>query len=63
MKKTNMIIYNKDKEISSIYKNGKVISLIYKGATLLWEAINSCFGKGYWLNIKPWNNKDGWRLN
>lgn len=53
-----------------IYKNGKelnvnlskvVITSLHKGSILIWEAINSCFGKGFWVNQKPWINKDGWK--
>ena len=46
----------------AVLKNKAVVS-IYLGAKLIWEAINSCFGKGYWINNKPWNNKDKWRDN
>lgn len=49
------------KEISIIYVTGKAISMVRKGGRLAWEAINSCFGKGRWVNLKPWINKDGWK--
>lgn len=56
-----MSIFNNNKEIISVFTKNKTIVSIYKGTKLLWEAINSCFGKGFWINIKPWNNKDGWK--
>lgn len=28
---------------------------------IVWQAIRSCFGAGYWLNDKPWLNDDGWK--
>ena len=34
---------------------------IYRGAQLVWTAIKSCFGAGYWVNTKPWLNNEGWK--
>ena len=58
-----MAIYARLKEISSIYHNNKTITAIYKGANLLWEAVTSCFGKGYWVKTSSWSNVDGWKNN
>jgi hypothetical protein len=55
--------YFKNKEIASVYKKDKAIAAIYKGARLVWEAVRSCFGKGYWINTYPWSNEDGWKNN
>lgn len=55
------MIHKENKEISAIYYAGKAISVVYKGSRLVWEAIKSCFGKGYWINDKPWKNKDSWK--
>lgn len=55
------MLYKTGKEITSIFRGNKAIASIYKGTTLLWEAINSCFGKGFWVNLKPWSNIDGWK--
>lgn len=55
------MIYKNGKEITSIHIGGKAVTAVYKGAKLVWEAINSCFGKGFWINKKSWNNKDGWK--
>lgn len=42
------------------YLSKKTLFVIYKGAVVVWEAIKSCFGRGFWTNIQPWSNKDGW---
>lgn len=55
-----MAIFFKGKEITGVYHGSKAISAIYKGATLVWEAVRSCFGKGFWMNNMPWNNGDKW---
>lgn len=55
--------YFKDKEFSAVYYGTKIITAIYKGAVLVWEAIRSCFGKGFWVNSAPWKNEDGWKNN
>ena len=52
-----------NKEIVSIIKNNKVVLEIYKNAQLVWQAIRSCFGKGFWANDKPWINDDGFKNN
>ena len=42
-----------------------VVSEVYNitedGAKLVWIAIRSCFGAGYWVNDKPWLNTEGWK--
>ena len=58
-----MGIYKKRKEIEEIYYGKIPITEIYQGAKLVWEAIRSCFGKGFWVKDAPWNNTDGWRNN
>ena len=39
------------------------IAYIYKGATLVWQMIRSCFGNGFWINLKPWLNDNAWKNN
>ena len=56
-----MSIYISKKEINQIFYNNKAIMVLYRGTVIVWEAINSCFGRGYWLNSKGWVNKDSWR--
>lgn len=55
------MINKNGKEIADVRINDRIIDTIYKGAALVWEAIRSCFGKGFWINDKPWNNNDGWK--
>ncbi len=46
---------------SQEYFAGHAIAAVYKGLRLVWTAVRSCFGKGYWINEKPWINDDAWR--
>lgn len=39
----------------------QVVQEIYKGARLVWTAIRSCFGAGFWINEKPWLNEEAWK--
>lgn len=43
------------------YHNSRAIAAVYKGLELVWTAVRSCFGKGYWINDKPWVDTDAWR--
>lgn len=52
-----------NKEIAVIYHGKKVIAEIRRGAILVWQAVRSCFGKGYWVDDKPYDNEDGWKNN
>lgn len=56
------------KDMVARYKlqpNGKwwVVQEVRKGARLIWQAIRSCFGSGYWINGKPWLNEEPWKNN
>lgn len=31
------------------------------GAVLIWEAVSSCFGSGFWREELPWKDDDAWR--
>lgn len=53
-----MAIKIKGKEISSIKIKNKLITIVRVGKRIVWEAINSCFGRGYWIDDKPWNDND-----
>ena len=39
---------------------GKVVTMIAYNGKIIWQAINSCFGAGYWDNDKGWDNDDSW---
>jgi hypothetical protein len=56
-----MAIFKKDKEITSVYYGTRIIAAIYDGAKLVWEAVRSCFGKGFWVNESSWDNDEGWK--
>ncbi len=54
-----MGIFKKDLLVNPTFGN-KALSYIYYGSKLVWQAIRSCFGKGFWVNDKPWANGDKW---
>lgn len=56
-----MALYKRDKEITGVYKGSRVISAIYRGSQLVWQAIRSCFGAGFWRGDKPWVGNDAWK--
>ena len=39
----------------------QIVQEIYNGARLVWTAVRSCFGAGYWINEKPWLNDEAWK--
>lgn len=55
--------YIKGREIAAVYMKDKAIAAIYDGARLVWEAVSSCFGKGFWMSPLPWSNEEGWKNN
>ena len=58
-----MSIKINNKEIVGVSKGDLTISYVYKGAVLVWRAIRSCFGNGYWVKEMQWSNEDAWRNN
>jgi len=61
-----MIYHEGNKALSGRYQmihkgRWRVVTEVYKGARLVWTAIKSCFGAGYWVNDKPWLNNEGWK--
>ena len=57
------MIFRDNKELQALYKGNKAILYVYKGARLVWQAISSCFGAGFWRNDYPWKNDDCWKNN
>lgn len=55
------MIFIGGKELESSFIGRIVVTQIYKGVKLVWEAIKSCFGAGYWKNDAPWSNTEGWK--
>ena len=47
--------------VTDIRVNGKAGTMLFKRRRLVWEAVRSCYGRGMWINDKPWSNTDGWR--
>lgn len=56
-----MAITYRKKKIVSITALGHTITAVYAGARLVWQAVRSCFGSGWWNNGKPWDNTEGWK--
>lgn len=54
------MIYKNGKAVEEIYRGNKAIQTVYRGAYIVWEAVKSCFGKGWWINDKVWDNQDTW---
>jgi hypothetical protein len=50
-------------DLTARYYGTKAITAVYRGARLIWEAVNSCFGSGYWVREKAWSQTDAWRNN
>lgn len=48
-------------DIAIILAKGRIIAAVYQGTKLVWLAIRSCFGAGYWVNEKPWIDNEGWK--
>lgn len=57
------IIRKNNREVVGVRKGMLFISNIYKGIRLIWSAIRSCFGNGYWVSTMPWSNEDSWKNN
>lgn len=39
----------------------KVYAVVDGKLKLVWEAIMSCFGSGFWIQNRPWINNNGWK--
>lgn len=50
-----------NKEVTAIRIGERVVAAVYIGARLVWQAIRSCFGAGFWQSDKPWSRTDGWK--
>ncbi len=53
--------YFGNKEVTAIYYGRRAVTAVYRGAQLIWQAVRSCFGAGFWDNNKPWSNEEGWK--
>ena len=57
------MLWIEGKEVGQLWIGGKPVQALYVGAKLIWEAINSCFGSGFWNKDKSWNRSDAWSVN
>lgn len=57
------MLYKGNKEVVTVYYGKQAIAEIRKGARLVWMAVRSCFGRGFWVNDKPYSNKESWKNN
>ena len=57
------MIIRKGIDLTARYYGTKAITAVYRGARLIWEAVNSCFGSGYWVREKARSQTDAWRNN
>lgn len=61
------MIVRKNKEVTAIHRKGRNTMEVWKyidnAWRSVWMAIRSCFGRGFWVNEKPWINTDAWRNN
>ena len=50
-----------DREIAQIFLGNGVVAAIDLGAKLVWTAITSCFGSGWWIDDAPWRDDEAWK--
>ena len=51
------------REITEIRYEHRLITYAKQGLKTIYEAILSCFGKGYWIDDAPFLKDDGWKNN
>jgi hypothetical protein len=52
---------NPNRSVTTMYKGRRLFGVVYQGTKLIWQYVRSCFGRGYWINDKPWSNDNGWK--
>ena len=57
------MILDRHKETSAINYGTLAIAFVYYGERLVWQAVSSCYGAGYWIEDYPWSATDAWRDN
>ena len=55
------MIYINGKSVSLIRFGERAIASVRKGSELVWQAVRSCFGAGFWRGDKPWIGGDAWK--
>lgn len=56
-----MSLIFKRKKVTRIVSNGRNIDMVYKGMVEVWRAVRSCFGGGFWVNDRSWDNEEVWK--
>ena len=51
----------KSKEIVQIVYQSRIIANIHKQSRVVFDYIRSCFGRGWWVNDRPWSNDNNWK--
>ena len=48
--------------VAAAHFGSRAVEMISYGGRMVWYAIRSCFGAGYWDNTRKWdNNTEGWK--
>ena len=60
-----MGIWRNDREVNGINRNGHDTQEVWKNVggvwRMVWTAIRSCFGAGFWRGDRPWIGADAWK--
>lgn len=54
------MVFKNEIGTDAIYHLNKSIGVVYHLGKIVWQAIRSCFGRGYWINNAPWLNDEAW---
>lgn len=57
------MIYKDGNSVAIVYKGRKPLAFRYIGTRLFWQSIRSCYGRGVWMQEKPWLDGDTWKDN
>lgn len=59
----NVILKTKRPSFNVTYaiKGSTITCKLVETCSILWQAIDSCFGAGYWINSRAWKNQDAWK--
>lgn len=55
------MLWKGSENVEKYFIGSKAVSSIWLGSKLIWTAISSCFGAGFWNNLLKWDNNDGWK--
>ena len=47
--------------VAAAHIGSRAVEMISYGSRVVWYAIRSCFGAGYWDNTRKWDNMEGWK--